>query len=455
MKKTLHTMALAIAITGLVAGAAGAQQIQTAAPLTLEQCVTKAIAQAPELGEVQADIALMTSKLNEAKGYRAPRIELTSLLGPAPGANKQDITSYDSPFRLRDTTWFASTDLVVTQPLWTFGKISENMKAASHGIEVDRSKKVQKVNEVTLEVKKYYYGLLLARELKSVVHELQDFLETGRNKVQELLAKESDAADQTDLYKIDAYAGEINKYLEEAIKGEQLALAALKTRIGLPPKDLLLIADQRLAMPSSPLALHLDEYITRARADRPEFRQLSEGIAARGALVRAAKAEYYPDLFVAGMASWAFSDGRDRIDNPYITDRFQHAYAGVALGLRWKLDFGISSSKVAGEQAQLDRLMSTRTYANQFIPLQVTKAWLEMQEASRTVTNAAHAYQSAKKWGAAALANFDFGIGSSRDVFEAVAIYGKMKAAHYQAIYDYRLAEANLDYAVGTSTTKP
>ena len=155
------------------------------------------------------------------------------------------------------------------------------------------------------------------------------------------------------------------------------------------------------------------------------------------------------------MASWAYADGRERISNPYITDSFQHAYAGIALGLRWKLDFGISKAKVSGEQAQLDRLLSTRIYAHQFIPVQVTKAWLEMQEAAHTVDNTAAAYQSAKKWGAAALANFDFGIGSSRDVFEAVAIYGKMKAAHYQAIYDYRLAEANLDYAVGSSRTAP
>ncbi len=447
----------AVIASSLLFGLSATVSAQSLTPttFTVEQCITRAVAQAPEMGEAQADIALMTSKLEEAKGYRAPRIELTSLVGPAPGARRDELMQTDVPFRLRDVTWFSSADLVVTQPLWTFGKISENMKAASHGIEVDRSKKVQKKNEITLEVKKYYYGVLLAKELKGVVGELQDYLEQGRKKVQDLIDKESDSADQTDLYKIDAYAGEINKYKEEATKGEQLALAALKARVGLSPQDVLTLADERLLMPERSSTESLEERITKARSDRPEFRQLSEGIAARNALVRAAKAEYYPDLFVAGMASWAYADGRERISNPYITDSFQHAYAGIALGLRWKLDFGISKAKVSGEQAQLDRLLSTRIYAHQFIPVQVTKAWLEMQEAAHTVDNTAAAYQSAKKWGAAALANFDFGIGSSRDVFEAVAIYGKMKAAHYQAIYDYRLAEANLDYAVGSSRTAP
>jgi outer membrane protein TolC len=189
--------------------------------------------------------------------------------------------------------------------------------------------------------------------------------------------------------------------------------------------------------------------VDRARIQRPEFKQLAEGMAARTALVEAAKANYYPDVFLAGMVSWAYSDGRDRVKNPYISDTFQHSYGGVALGIKWKLDFGITAAKVAAEQAQLNRLTSTKQYADSYIPLQTQKAWFEMQEAQRNVTITKDAFQSAKKWGTAALANFDFGIGNPRDVFDAVGVYGKMKAAHYQAIFDYKMAKANLDYAMG------
>src|SRR5690606_8432639 len=108
----------------------------------------------------------------------------------------------------------------------------------------------------------------------------------------------------------------------------------------------------------------------------------------------------------------------------YFSDRFQHTYGGVALGLKWHLDFGITASKVAAEQAQLNRLESTKNYAEAFIPVQVQKALLEMKEAENVVSSSFIAYRSAKKWGAVALANFDFGIGNSRDIFEAVSIYG-------------------------------
>ena len=435
-----------LAASSALAGSPG----HTTLVLDLESCISTALQAAPEVGEAQADLALTSSKLDEAKSYRYPQINVMSLFGPAPGAHKEDLNPINTnkSFSIKDLTWFASTDLLITQPLWTFGKISENMKAATHGTEVDKAKKQQKGNEVALEVKKYYYSVLLARETQGVLTELQQYMQQGKQKIQELIDKESDSGDPMDLYKIDAYAGEINKYMEEALKGERLATAALKARLGLADNVDVTIATERLELPNDTIP-ELNGVIERARAQRPEFKQLREGMAARTALVEAAKANYYPDVFLAGMVSWAYADNRDRIKNPYISDTFQHTYGGVALGLKWHLDFGITSAKVAAEQAQLNRLSSTKSYADSYIPLQTQKAWLEMQEAKKNVTITQNAFQSAKKWGTAALANFDFGIGNPRDVFDAVGIYGKMKAAHYQAIFDYNMAKANLEYATG------
>lgn len=430
---------------------------RTTMVLDLQGCISAALQSAPELGEAQADIQLTSSKLEQAKAHRYPQIEVMSLFGPAPSARREDIAPVvktDKAFSTRELTWFASTDLLITQPLWTFGKISENMKAARHGIEVDKAKKQQKANEIALEVKKYYYGYLLAKEIQNVLSELQLYMTQGKQKVKELIAQESPAGDEMDLFKIDAYSGEVNNFMEAALKGERLALAALKARLGLGEHVDVIPSDSQLTIESRVMP---DQAATvaRARQLRPEFRQLAEGLQARTALVDAAKAGYYPDIFLAGMLSWAYADDRDRIKNPYFSDRFQHTYGGLALGLKWHLDFGITASKVAGEQAQLNRLESTRNYAEAFIPVQVQKALLEMKEAENVVSSSFIAYRSAKKWGAAALANFDFGIGNPRDIYEAVGVYGKMKAAHYQAIHDFNMARANLEYAIGEYPVPP
>lgn len=415
--------------------------------LGLEDCVRMALKAPPELGESQADIELSSSKLEEAKSYRYPQLEVTSLFGPALQARKEDLFATDrSMVRFNNMTWFTSADATLIQPLYTFGKISENMKAATYGIEVDRSRKVQRSNEVVVKVREYYYGLLLAREMKELILEVQESLSKARETAQKLLDQESNNIDEMDLFKLDAFSGEVLKYLEEAKKGENLALSALRTRLGLSPDAQLQIATERLTMPDKTVA-DLETFVIRAKERRPEFHQIEAGLKARSALVEAAKANYYPDIFIGGIVSWAYADNRDRINNPYIDDRFNHLNGGIALGARWKLDFGITGAKVSSERAQYNRLVSTKEFADQNIPLQVKKFYLELKEAEKTAEASKTAYTNAKKWAVTALANFDFGIGPAKDIFEALQAYARMRAAYFQSIYNYHIALANLDYA--------
>lgn len=420
--------------------------------LSVDDCVRMALKSAPELGEAQADIELTTSKLDEAKAYRYPQLEVTALFGPAPQARREDISpvvATDKSYsRFNQLTWFASTDATIIQPLFTFGKISENMKAATHGIEVDRSRKEQRANEIALKVREYYYGLLLAREMKELVLEVQESLSKAREKAQKLLDQGSESIEELDLYKLDAFSGEVAKYLEEAKKGESLALAALKTRLGLPFDTPLEISNQRLVMIETDTPA-FESFVDKARLKRPEFRQIDEGIKARAALVEASRANYYPDIFLGGLFSWAYADDRDRIRNPYINDQFKHVNGGVALGLRWKLDFGITGAKVSAERAQHNRLLSTKEFADANIPLQIRKYYLELKEAENSAVATKTAYTNSKKWAVTALANFDFGVGPAKEIFEALQAYARMRAAYFQSLYNYRIAWANLDYATG------
>jgi outer membrane protein TolC len=451
---TLSLLAAGALLALSATGHADGGKTPTRMTLGLNDCIRMALKSAPELGESQADIELTTSKLDEAKSNRYPQIEVLSLFGPTRQAQRQDITpviNTESKFKVRDMTWFTSADATIIQPLYTFGKITENMKAATHGIEVDRSRKEQKANEVALKVREYYYGLLLAREMKELVTEVRENLDKARTTAQKLLDQGSESVDQSDLFKLDAFSGEVAKYLEEAQKGERLALAALKARLSLPADTQFDITSERLLMEEDAVPAY-EGLLETARMRRPEFRQIAEGLKARAALLEAAKANYYPDIFMAGLLSWAYAENRDAIDNPYITDRFRHLNGGIALGVRWKLDFGITGSRVAGERAQYNRLLSTREYAEINIPLQIRKFHLELKEAEESVAATRSAYTNAKKWAVTALANFDFGVGPAKEIFEALQAYARMRAEYFQSIYNYNMAKANLKYATGDST---
>lgn len=431
------------------AGQARAEEAQQGKMvLGLDECIVKALSVAPELGESQADIDLAASKLKEAKANRYPQIEFIGMIGPVPQARGDQVSSPDKINDSSRITWFQRGDATLVQPLYTFGKIGESMKAASHGIEVDRAKREQKRNEIALQVKEYYYGLLLARELKEVVMEVREDLDKARDTAHKLLDKGSSNVEQVDIYKLDAFSGQVDKYLEEAKKGEALALSALRTRLGLPADTQLDISTERLT-PDGENVGALSDYLQASRLQRPEYRQIKEGLQARSALVEAAKASYYPDLFLAGYLSGAHAEKRTKITNPFVPDQFNHEWAGIALGLKWHLDFGITSAKVAGEVAQYNRLLSTRDYAERNIPLQINKSYLDIQEAEKSIVATKSAYSNAKKWTVASLANFDFGIGPAKEIFDALENYAKMRADYFRSIYNYKMAWANLSYATG------
>ena len=419
-----------------------------AGTVTLDECIARALNNAPELGEVQADIALSTAKLAEAKGYRLPQIDFLGLTGPVPQARGNQVESPDSITDGDGYTWFERGDLTLVQPIYTFGKISNSMSAAKHGIEVEKARRVQKRNEIELKVKEYYYGVLLARELKQLLTEVRDDLGEARGKAKKLLDQNSANVEEADLFKLDSFSGEVNKYLAEAAKGEALALSALKARMGLPPEAEIEPADERLRPVAQQIG-GVQRYVDQAKETRPEFRQVREGLQARRDLVAAAKAAHYPDIFLGANLSGAYAPGRNKVNNPWVPDQFNHLWGGVALGLKWKLDFGITSAKVAQEQAQYDRLVATKFYAEENIPLQVTKYYQEGVEAAASMEATKGGYESSKKWAVTAIANFDFGVGPAKEIFDSLQQYAKLRAAYYQSIYNYNLSVANLAYATG------
>jgi outer membrane protein TolC len=328
------------------------------------------------------------------------------LTGPVPRAHGNQVFSPDSINEKSHYGWFERGDATLVQPIYTFGKISESMRAARHGIEVEKSRREQKKTEIAQQVKEYYYGALLARELKELLNEVRDDLTKARDKAKQLLEKNSTEVEESDVYKLDAFNGEVGKYLGEAAKGERLALEALKVRMGMPPDAQLELADQRLVKSPEPLG-NLQAYVARAREGRQEFKQVKEGLEARSALVEAARAGRYPDIFVGGMLSAAHASNRSTVNNPWVPDQFNHVWGGVALGVKWKLDFGITSAKIAEEQAQYDRLVSTKSFAQENIPLQVRKFYNEAVEAETGIKESREGYENSKKWAVTSIANFE------------------------------------------------
>ncbi len=417
--------------------------------LDLNQCIMKAVEISPEIEETRYDVQVYESKKIQADAARYPQIEFLAITGPSPRARGDQVSSPDDSTRPVISGIFGNAEVTLIQPIYTFGKISSLREAAYRGINVSKAGVNRKSSDIVLRTKELYYGLLLAKDMKNLVLEIKDELVRSIEKVEKQLQIGSPWADEVDLYKLKAFLGETDKSLNEAEKGIALAKDALMTSIGLPGGTEFDIADSTLS-PDERLPDDVRKYIMEAVEFRPEFIQLKEGLIARKALVDVEKSNYYPQLFLGFRGSIAGASNRDRIENPFIFDYFNHSYGAVFLGVKWAVDFGITKGKVREAEAEHNKLLEKKRFADEGIPFQVRKVYLEIEEAKKNIAATEEAYRNARKWLIAAVANFDLGIGEAKEVADAAVAYARMKANHLRSIYNQKLSFANLLYATGT-----
>jgi outer membrane protein TolC len=415
--------------------------------LNLQQCIQKAVEVSPEIGEARYEEEVYKSKKMQADSAVYPQIELFVIAGPSPEAKEGEFFRTDVKATSINGV-FSSAEVTLIQPIYTFGKIAGYREAAASGIRVAQAGTDKKTSDIVLRTKELYYSLLLAMDMRRLVLEIKDDLLESIKKAERQIEIGSPWADEANLYKLRAFLGEVERNLNESEKGVALARDALITIMGLPRDIDFDIADSTLT-PEDNIPAELAWYLKNANEMRPEFIQLKEGLNARNALVRAERSGFYPQLFVGLRASVAGATNRDRIDNPYVFDHFNHAYGAAFMGLKWSIDFGITKGRVKEAESEYHKLAEKKRFAENAIPLQVRKAYLDFQEAEKNIVALENAYKNARKWVVTAMLNFDMGIGEAKEIGEAAAIYAQTKANYIRSVFNHRMSFANLLYAAG------
>jgi outer membrane protein TolC len=301
--------------------------------------------------------------------------------------------------------------------------------------------------DVALRVREAYTGLLLFEELRGLLGDLREQFGKAAERLEILL--EGGFASEQELFKLRTHEGELEKNLNLAERGAAIAAEALRVWTGAPAGSTVEPAERRLASEAGDLP-PVETFVESARARRPEFVQLQEGLRAKRALVEAERARAWPTVFLGIQGSLAHATNRDRIlDNAYVTDPLRHAYVGPVLGLKYDLDFGITSGRIREAIAEVGKLEALAAHAAEGIPLEVAKVHGEVAEAARTARALERAYDNAKKWVVSAGANVDLGIGDTNDLSDAVLGLAKTRAEYFQAIFNYRVGLYRLDKAAG------
>ena len=427
--------------------------------LTLPQLTEMALTFSPDVKASQSEVKLAKEQKNEVHGYRWPQFDATALGGVVPNAHLPVQTTPGQPLLQRDpkdrthgVNIFGHLDFTLIQPLYTFGKIAYREEATEKNVKVKEEGVVAKQGEIIVQVSQAYYGLILANQGKEAVKEARAYLSDTKERINRLIVARSTNVKETDKYRLAAYEGAIEKSGAEAEEGAKTAYIALKALTGYPTnQDFQVPTD--LPNPTAPPGT-LDTQIRTALDLRPEFKQLKEGLVARQLLVDAAKADQLPSLFFAVVGQLAGAPGRKWNPDPYINDWFNDNGALPMVGAKWHFGFGILKAKVGQARAELEQLQNQERTALLGIPVQVAKDYGDVQTNYKASMGLEKAYVNARRWLVTTFSNFDMGLGSISDIFQAFERYGVFRGDYLMALYQYNLAVAQLEKDTGAFRQK-
>jgi outer membrane protein TolC len=418
----------------------------------LAACIAAALSNSPDLSTAAADLASARARLAEAKAGRWGRNEYNQILGFVNEAkgdptfspnNKNDLFSGLGPF--------TRIELNLNIPLWTFGKLDAALKAAQEGLASEHARTDSRRADVIFSTKQLYYGLLLARQLSGILHDMLDTMDKAVKKTQERLDAGSSAVTEIDLLKLKTGRARFAKGVVEVDASVTLTRSALARAIGVtdPAFD---IADRKL-LPVDATIGPLDAYLAQGPEQRPETRQIKTGLAAQSAKVELEEARYYPTVFLSTGVRWAHAGNRTKQTNPFASDDFNFVQPVGVVGIHWDLNFFLTSAKVEEARADLDRLAAQQRDAASGLQLEIRRAYSDVEQARATITVAEEGRKAGRGLLILSLSNFELAFGEAEELFKALGAYTETSTDYFRAVHDYDVAVAALSKAVGHELT--
>ena len=125
---------LIFSLHGAACGQTGGEKVV----LDLSQVITMAISASPEMAEKRSEAAAAKSDLAQAGAGYYPQLDATAIAGPINDARRPEVASGGRIIDPSSSQWnigvFGRLNFTMTQPLYTFGKISNRRDAAAHGV---------------------------------------------------------------------------------------------------------------------------------------------------------------------------------------------------------------------------------------------------------------------------------------------------------------------------------
>ncbi len=414
--------------------------------LNLNQCIDIAMKQNPDAIIGMKSVQSAKAGILGAVSNFLPRLSASSsyshsvqsYLDPLSGITVEGV---DIPERyLERTSDSYSAGLSVSQSIFRGGYNFSNLAYARAGHKMAKDSFTQTKQFLTLEVKVRYYDLLTAARLVQVAEELVRSSQE-QVKLEENLF-EIGATTEANLLRAKVKLGEDRLGLITARNNLSIARANLNDILGWDlDVRLELIDDLEVQKP----LLELSSLTERALSEQPAVKIAEAQHRQARASLGMARSGRLPTLSASGSYSWYDSDLPEDA-----SDWQDHDSWSVGLSLSIPIFDGLST-KSNIRQAQLNAAIAEEQLkqARREVALAVKQAFLSVKEAEQRIQVTEESLALAEEERRLAQERYRLGASFLLELIDSQVAYSTAQTNYISALYDYKLALAQLEQAVG------
>jgi len=328
-------------------------------------------------------------------------------------------------------------------PLSAGGRLVSGYKQANYNLMSTKEAIRQSMQETVFNVKKAFYGYLLAKKFVEVSEEAVGLAEKHWKNVKSLY--DVGMASKFDLLRSEVQVANLKPQLIRAKNGLSTAELGLKMLLGLDLKQPIEVKGE---LSYKEFEANVDAGVAQALANRPEMNQLKFQQQMAAEMLKMARGAYLPTLAVGG----AYNYWGNRFK--FTKDSWE-SYYSVNLVLDIPLFNGfVNSAKVGESKAMLRQLDYSRKGLSEMVKFEVQEAILSLQQAKESLLSQEKNVEQAQEAVRIADLNYAEGLATNLDVSFAQMALTQAKTNYSQALYDYALALAQLEKAIGAGGDK-
>jgi TolC family type I secretion outer membrane protein len=398
-----------------------AEELKQPGPLSLQECIAIALNNNIDVLTAQNDVVAAKSRSTKAKSSYFPQLSV-----------QNNLFSFGSDGVLNKTT--TGTALSVNQNIYDGGLREANIQGARYGVIQNQTGLTRTTQTVVFNVTQAYYEMLRARQLAEVAQSNVNYNEGLREQVKTRVDL-GDAAN-VDILPVEAQLASAQVALLSAQNSVRTSAIQLQNVMGVSPESDFDI--QEINDPPTAEVEQLDNYMGSALKSRPDILQSQAGVGAAKAAVKSSRIPLYPYPSISGQYQRGLAGG------------FNTSGTQIVGGINFNI-FDGKANRAAYREAQANRA-NAELQAQQIgrtIHLQVEEAYLNLTNAKERMAVSAVSLDAATKNYEVQKERYAQGLGIMLDMLNAEVQVVNAQADVVQARYDYYIALAQMDYAVG------